>query len=226
VSYAASIGLNDIPENLILPYKNNLSDFYMISVREEEGKMLLKEKCDVDSTVVLDPTMLHNSSFYIKIEKEVCDINGNYLFCYFLNKNHQYRERVEKYAKNHGLQIIGVSDKVKDGEWMRRLSNLGADNFIWLINHAQVVMTDSYHGTIFSLLFHKQFWTFERFNEKDPICQNSRIRQLQQYFGLVGRIVAPMDKIDESVEIDYDNYESALKLLREQSQDFLHKALL
>lgn len=227
VSYAASIGLNDIPECLITQYKNHLSDFYMISVREEGGKKLLKEKCDIDSTVVLDPTLLHDSSFYKEIEKEVHDIrDNNYLFCYFLNKSHQYRERVEKYAKEHGLQIIGISDNVKDGEWMRILSNLGADNFIWLIHHANVVMTDSYHGTIFSLLFHKNFWTFERFEENDPICQNSRIRQLQRYFGLEGHIVKPQVEIDKSIEIDYGKFESTLKKLREYSMNFLHKALL
>lgn len=225
VSYAASIGLNVIPDNLVQKYKEHLKGFYAISVREEEGEKLLKEKCEIDSSVVLDPTLLHDAFFYRKIQRKVKGINGKYLLCYFLNENHQYENRVREYATKHNLQIIGVSARVQDGEWMQRLSNLGADHFIWLVNHAETVMTDSYHGTIFSLLFHKNFWTFLRFNENDPICQNSRIRQLKSYFGECVKIVGPNDAVDENVTTDYKIFEKSLKTLRQDSLDFLCKAL-
>ena len=225
VSYAASIGLNNIPEDLIPEYKKHLEDFYMVSVREEEGRLLLKDKCNIESTVVLDPTLLHDSAFYKRIERKVSCVKGNYLFCYFLNKNHQYKDRVVKYAQKYGLQIVGVSEKTDDDKWMTKLSDLGADHFVWLINHAQAVMTDSYHGTIFSLLFRKQFWTFARFSENDPICQNSRIRQLQYYFGKNIRVVRQYDGIDESVNINYHDIDHTLNSLRTESICFLKKAL-
>ncbi len=226
ISYAASIGLNDIPEHLIQKYKKLLQDFYSISIREEEGKNLLKTKCGIDSTVVLDPTLLLTAKTYAKIQRPVKGIKKKYLFCYFLNKEHQYKEIVQKYAFEHNLQIVGVSDKVEDGKWMIRLTGLGADHFLWLVNNAETIMTDSYHGSIFSLLFHKNLWIFQRFAENNPICQNSRIRQLQNYFNLQHRVISATSQLDEASSIDYNDFEFKLNLLRTSSLEFLKNALI
>lgn len=225
VSYAASIGLNDIPAELVPKYREHLEGFHAVSVRETEGKELLKKACGIDATVVLDPTLLHDAPFYQAIEQSVKGVSGKYLFCYFLNKEHAYRERVENFAKQHSLQIVGVSDRKDDASWMTRLTSLSAGHFVWLIHHAETVMTDSYHGSIFSLLFHKDFWTFVRFAEDSPICQNSRIRQLQDYFGQSVRVLGQHDDIDESRPISFDTFEQRLKELRSHSLDFLKNAL-
>ena len=225
ISYAASIGLNEIPDTYVPKYRELLSDFYAISVREKEAKTLLEERCKIDSTVVIDPTLLHDSNFYVKIQRRVPNIKGKYILCYFLNGNHKYRKRVEEYAHEHRLQIIGISSNKDDKVWMKTLDRLGADHFIWLINHAEAVMTDSYHGAIFSLLFHKNFWTFVRFEENNPICQNSRIRQLQTYFGLKGHVLDSKDSISEDQIIDYSFIDDTLAKLRFSSVDFLKNAL-
>ena len=226
ISYAASIGLSEIPEKLVSKYKEYLSDFYAIGIREQEGKMLLNTQCGIDSKVVLDPTFLLKESDYEKIERKVknCKKDG-YLLVYLLNENHQYKEHIIAYAKKHSLRIIGYSTKSGDKHWMQQLPNLGADQFIWLIHNSAAVMTDSYHGTIFSLLFHKNFYTFLRFAEGDPINQNSRIRQLQDYFGLQGHIIGPKDGIDETKPIEYEAFEAKLNDLRKNSIDFLKIAL-
>ena len=225
ISYAASIGLNDIPSPLVQEYRTLLSSFAAISVREDEGKKLLYDRCGINSTVVLDPTLLHDASFYSKLQCRVPGIKGRFMLCYFLNTDHQYQERVECYARQHNLQIVGVSDRDDDGNWMLRLTNLGAHHFLWLVNNAEVVMTDSYHGTIFSLLFHKTFYTFVRFAEDSPICQNSRIRQLQSYFNLEGHILGATD-IPMATTMDYINFERRLGVLRKESLDYLHRALV
>lgn len=226
VSYAASVGLNHIPDELADTYASNLSSFYAIAVREEEGRDLLKSRCDVDAQVVLDPTLMIEVQVYRNMERQLdVPIAGRYLFCYFLNKTHLYRERVEEYAKRHGLQIVGCSDKESDAEWMHRLENVGADQFLWLVDNAAAVFTDSYHGSIFSLLFHKDFWTLVRFAEDSPICQNSRIRQLQNYFGIGHRIISATSEMDESKAIDYELFERQLTELRLHSLTYLRKAL-
>lgn len=225
VSYAASVGLNSIPADLVPKYKTHLESFHVVSVRETEGKELLRKTCGIDATVVLDPTLLHDASFYQNIEQPVEGVSGKYLFCYFLNKEHTYRERVERYAREHGLQIVGVSDRKDDASWMNRLTNITAGHFIWLIHHAEMVLTDSYHSSIFSLFFHKDFRTFVRFAEDSPICQNSRIRQLQEYFGDSMRVLGLHDDIGESGPVSFDIFERRLKELRIQSLDFLKNAL-
>lgn len=226
ISYAASIGLNDIPDNLIDIYKTHLSDFYAISVREQEGSKLLKKRCGINSTVVLDPTLLVDSSIYKMMQKRVPGLHRPYLFCYFLNGNHNYKEKVEEYAKLHNLEIVGVSDRSSDSTWMKKMSNLGADHFLWLINNASAVMTDSYHGSIFSLLFHKKIWIFVRFSEDNPICQNSRIRQLVDNFNIGHRVLLSHSLPNESNLIDYDLFESKLSELRLSSLSYLKNALM
>lgn len=225
ISYAASIGLNDIPNELIGVYQQNLSSYKAVSVREDEGKELLKNKCEIEATVVLDPTLMVDANVYRKMKKPVKGVKGKYIYCYFLNKEHQYRESVEKYAREHNLQIVGTSDREADSEWMNKLTNLGADQFLWLIDNAETIFTDSYHGSIFSLLFHKNLWTFVRFDENNPICQNSRIRQLQNNFGIGHRVISSKAAIDDSKVIDFDYFENRLSKLRTDSYIFLKNAL-
>lgn len=226
VSYAASIGLNDIPEELRPVYRSLLSRFSRISVREEMGKKLLKEHCGLDAEVVLDPTLLLEASEYRKIQKPVSKFKERYVFCYFLNKDHHYHQRVEEYAKLHGYKVVGVSVCEQDGAWMELLPATGPQEFLWLVDHAEAVFTDSYHGTIFSLQFHKKFWTFERFAKDDPICQNSRIQQLNHLFGIGARILAPDDPVDDRAQLDYEEIDTKLYRSREKSVRFLQEALL
>ncbi len=225
ISYAASVGLNFIPDNLLKEYTDNLSSFHSVSVRENEGKSLLKNCCGIDAEVVLDPTLMINADVYRNMLKPVDNIKGKFVYCYFLNKEHKYRKTVEDYAHKHNLQIIGSSDKDSDSEWMNRLINIGADQFLWLINNAEAVFTDSYHGSIFSLLFHKNFWTFVRFDESSPICQNSRIRQLQSHFNIQHRIISNKECIDDPISIDFEDFEKHLVELRAKSTAYLKEAL-
>lgn len=225
ISYAASIGLNDIPIDLVNIYKNNLSSYYAVAVREEEGKKLLKKRCGIDATVVLDPTLMLSVDIYKKMQRYVKGIKGKFIYCYFLNKEHKYREKVEEYARKHNLQIVGSSDKKADSEWMNRLTNIGADQFLWLINNAETIFTDSYHGSIFSLLFHKNLWIFTRFAEESPICQNSRIRQLQNNFNLSQRIITENSNFDDINKIDYKYFENRLAELKSESLVYLQNTL-
>lgn len=226
ISYAASIGLNDIPEELVGKYKELISEFDAVSVREEKGRELLSEKCGISSKVVLDPTLLVDVTDYKKLEKPVKNINEPYVFCYFLNKDHKYRERVESYAKRYNLKICGFSVSGSDSQWMDTVKRISPCEFLWLISNADTVFTDSYHGTIFSLLYHKKFYVFERFNKDDPICQNSRIGQLDSWFG-IGNVTLSEDKMPtEPWQYDFGRFEESLKKERKMSIDFLTEALL
>ena len=225
VSYAASIGLDYIPERLVSQYKNYLGRFSAISVRERKGKELLRQVCNISSEVVLDPTLLIDSTVYDGMAKPVERIkSGEYVFCYFLKTDHSYRKKVVQFAQRHGFMIVGVSAVAADREWMQLFQNLGADEFLWLLENAVTVFTDSYHGTIFSLLFHKNFWVFPRFHSDDPICQNSRIEQLNDYFGIASHIVKEEEEI-AAAPFDYSGFEERLHELRTASLSFLKKSL-
>lgn len=224
VSYAASIGLPEIPLSLVEKYKENLSNFSHIGIREEEGQRVLKNQCGIDSEVVLDPTLILSVDRYKAMERKVSNMKEPFVFCYFLNTNNQYRQSVEAFTKQHGLKIVGCSAKNEDEEWMTIIKDISACEFLWLIHHSSCVFTDSYHGTIFSLLYHKNFRSFMRFAEDDPIVQNSRIRQLDQYFSIAPLIQNPKQDVSE-IDFDFEKFETSLSQLREKSLSYLKKAL-
>lgn len=93
VSYAASIGLNEIPEKYVGQYSSLLGDFTSLAVREEEGARLLKDRCGIVANIVLDPTLLVNVAEYRALQstKYLPFLPSKYIFCYFLNKNIRIR---------------------------------------------------------------------------------------------------------------------------------------
>ncbi len=225
VSYAASIGLERIPQDKVEQYTRLLCGFDAISVRETKGKNLLMQRCGVDSSVVLDPTLLLDQEEYRVMERCVSGIKQPYIFCYFLNKDHTYRRSVEKYAKENGYAIYGSTLRLDDQEWMHRMQYIGPGEFIWLIEHARAVFTDSYHGTIFSMLFHKPFCVFERFSNNDPICQNSRIEQLGIWFDMKSHLRSADEDICICSAMDSKRFEMDLHVAREASLAYLKGAL-
>lgn len=226
ISYAASIGLKYIPEKLIPEYRELLKEFHAVGIREEVGKNLLSEKCGIEATVVIDPTLLLNVSEYSELEREPRQkIPEKYIFCYFLNENNLYEKTVKRIAGNSNYEIIGISRTEDNYRWITRVEEIGPSEFLWLIHNAQIVITDSFHGTIFSLLYHKEFYVFERFLEDDPINQNERIFQLDSMFDIRNRILRP-DTVELTNDmIDFDKFEERLKREREASVGFLKEAL-
>ena len=227
VSYAASIGLNEIPKHLVPKYVELLSDFSSISVRESTGKSILSQIGIKNVEVVLDPTLLLNRNRYLKMAKTMNKFPRDYIFCYLLSSQKYYKDTILKYANEKKMTVFGVSDNQGDAEWMNILEGVGPREFLWLINNAAVVFTDSYHGTIFSLVFHKDFYTFERFSEDDPINQNSRIYQLDNLFGISKRFIKKSnnEELDNFSKIDYSLFDVIHDSERKKSFEYLKKAL-
>lgn len=225
ISYAASIGLPQIPDSLLTTYKTYLSQLDTISIREEAGQKLLEKNFNIRSEVVLDPTLLLDRKEYELIEVKLRNFHKKYIFCYFLNKNHEYRDAVERYAKESNLKIVGVSAREEDSEWLEILKEIGPREFLWLVHNSDAVFTDSYHGMIFSLIYNKTFFAFERFKDDDPINQNSRIYQLDKWFEVEKRFLTNGKTTKDCSELDYDKIEEKIKRERERSKSFLRRAL-
>ena len=227
VSYAASIGLNEIPKHLVPQYVELLSDFSTISVRESTGKNILSQIGINNVEVVLDPTLLLDQSQYLKMAKPMKKFPKDYIFCYLLSSQGYYKDTILKYANRNKLTVFGVSNNPKDNEWMNVLEGVGPSEFLWLVKNAAFIFTDSYHGTIFSLIFHKNFFTFERFSEDDPINQNSRIYQLDKLFGISTRFInkSNNEELENFSKIDYSMFDEIHETERNKSFTYLKKAL-
>ena len=225
ISYAASIGLEEIPHSMEPIYKQLLEDFSFISVREEQGKYILKNQCKIDSQLVLDPTLLRKKEEYITFEKSPYSaVDKHYAFCYFLNEHHAYKETVEAIAKERNISLYGISKNRDDESWITFLDKIGPREFVWLINNADYVFTDSYHGSIFSLLFHKKGLSFERFKNNDEINQNSRIDQLFRYFPVEKEISSNLSYYDFS-KVNFNIAEQNIASYKKKSIDYLCEAL-
>lgn len=219
VSYAASIGLNYIPRHLIDSYKNALETFELVTVREEKAVELLRDKCGITAQCVLDPTLLLNVEDYKLIESPVSDIRSPFVFCYFLNEKNVYKQELEHYLSNCEFEIVGYSKKTDDSHWIRKLKNIGPKEFLWLVHNAALVITDSYHGSVFSLLYHKKAYIFRRFEEDDPINQNSRIEQLSSY-GFIGK--SQIKGLYETfIDRTVEEFEKELGILRARSLAYI-----
>ena len=220
ISYAASIGSKEIPEDMIRLYKDSLKSFNSISVREEEGCKLLKSM-GLFSEVHIDPTMLLNATHYRSLEKKISSINKPFAFCYFLSSDREYKVQIQKYIQANKLEAIGISANVEDYKWMKEITQIGPPEWLWLVDNADVILTNSYHATIFSLIFHKPFFTFVRFSQNDPNCQNSRLEQLDKHFEIADYYVE--EDIPNISPYTFSKFEDKLVLLRRDAGEYLLK---
>lgn len=180
ISYAASFGVSFLPADKMERYKNWLEKFDYLSVREESGKKIIKELLGRESIVLLDPTMMIDSDDWIRIEKKP-DIRlpDKYIICYFLGSmNHDVLTYIKKMSSVMGMTIIDVLPKSKHNPFYY----LNPSHFIYLLNHAELVVTDSFHATVFSILFKKNFRVFDR--EDQMRSMGTRLDTLLEFFNL------------------------------------------
>lgn len=203
LSYAASFGLSQWEYNneQTQRIKQLLSEFKAISVREDEGVQLCKDNIGVVAEHVLDPTMLIHADDYQHITSKRL-VEENYVFVYWLGSEDEKRKALES-AKIEGKRIIDISLRGSD-------PLMSIENWLSYIKYADHVVTDSFHGCVFSILFQKQF----------TICANNS--------GGNGRLKSlfTMLEIDTNQSpVDYNAVSARLENLRNYSYDFINKAL-
>ena len=157
-----------------------------------------------------DPTFLLTKQQWEVLEHRPSffhDFSKKYIFCYFLGADKNHRRVVYDYAKDHDLLIFSIANfkGVCDADIYLtdvQLYNLSVNEFLYLINHAEMVCTDSMHATIFSIIFETNFITFERFKRDDHNSRNSRIYSLLSVMGLESRLFSGGDIPEKSINFD------------------------
>lgn len=223
ISYAASVGTERIDQAHQKEISAWLQDFAAISVREKETATQLSEFTQRNVNWVCDPTLLHNRAFWTDFCSGAHFPSEKYVLCYFLTEKswyYEYAKALAKYLHLKLLQIPATPEQLRKKECYK--DNAGPIEFVSLIQHAQYVLTDSYHGSIFSMLFEKDFLYLKRFQDTDPAGQNIRIFSLFEKVGLTDRIIE--DKKFEYADmqpIDYQYVTGILKDFRHESRQFL-----
>lgn len=227
VAYAPSLGKAFLPDWYKTKVKRLLKDFDAISVRESKGAELLSEVIGYKPEVVVDPTLLLNVSDWDKIACGEGARKCKYILAYLLTPNDTYIQVIMDFAKKQNLEvcILGTSEEYLNLD----MENIfcGPSKFLQLIKNAEFVFTDSFHGTIFSILFHKEFYTFKRFADQSSFNQNSRIDNLFAQLDICGRLVCArnLDVVGGSSSLDYRKIDARLDVLRAVSIAYLEKAL-
>lgn len=184
ISYAASFGNNYLDSNYFNPISTLLLNLDDISIREKSGIPILHE-LGYNGKVVLDPTLLLNVQEWRTIEIEYSRLVGHkYILCYFLHVNQEIIHTVEYIKKETGLDVVNIATNVRlprFGDTI--LWDVGPEEFVWLIDNAEIVLTSSFHGTVFSFLFQKKFVSF-RIN-----CKDSRLYDLLNDLAILDRLV-------------------------------------
>jgi len=158
ISYAASFGFEIFPECDLNVHKTNLAEMKFLSCREISGSEIIYELTGRNAKVLIDPCLLLETKQWTGFERKPKNIdNKKYALLYFLGNKSEYYDVIAAKCKDEDLEIIDVFD-IKD----RDRFYTTPDEFVWLIHNSQYVFTDSFHATLFSIMFYKKFLTFKR----------------------------------------------------------------
>lgn len=208
-SYAASIGKCELDESEKKMFTSALRRYDNISVREESAKKALQPLTNTNISVVLDPTLLLGKDEYERLERRPRNIkDGNQYILYYVLGGNEYDDTIYKYAAKHNLNIIKFSDKNN--------SRYGVEEFLFLVHHAKLVCTDSFHACVFSLIFERPFVAFRRTGGSNYMY--TRLRNFINTFKLVNREFNGREIEEENAEV---NYAGAKKILREEQEKSL-----
>ncbi|MCI9617529.1 MAG: polysaccharide pyruvyl transferase family protein [Eubacterium sp.] len=184
ISFGTSIGVKKIPLIYRKFYRNMLGKYSFIGVREESSKLELEKILKKDVSVVVDPTMLLDVEEWIEIINREATIDMKqekpYILCYFVG-NRSYWKYIQKMKKETGynvyvLPVVQSIDKFEDDyEYIIKTNPV---DFIKLIHDAEIVCTDSFHATLYSVRLRKELYVLKRFSDTDKKSQNGRIYEL------------------------------------------------
>ena len=222
IALAASIGARELDEKHRRLFSKALCDFKCISVREENASRIVRELTGREPAVVIDPTLMLDSSIWGHIANNRLVPRGPYVFAYCLSSDsveiQSFCETVRK--AYHAESVVWVSDNDNNSQ-----IPAGPTDFISLIANAEAVVTDSFHGSIFSVLFHKQFYIFKRNGMQDMF---SRIETLVKQLSLQNQVVDAENSTCGSLletPVDYVVTDDLLDGQRKLFNDFLSVCL-
>lgn len=232
ISLASSFGVKYIPKNQINRTREYLNRIPFISMRENQGAQIVKDLTDRHVPVIVDPVCMLSAEEWgaFASERKFCE--EKYLFAYLMGANDEYRKEVTSYAKKHNLKIVTlrhVNQYVKVDEnfgdyWFY---DVGPCDFLNLIKNAEVVCTDSYHGSVFSLIFHKELAIFSRYSDSKTFSKNSRIDSLVDNFDIQNRRFSKNNTFDIifAEPLCFEHIDQVLEKGRKQFDDYLDNAL-
>lgn len=234
ISYSTSFGNTKsfIPDSEMFKAKSLLKRFDHVAVREYEAVDILKNKFDIEATHVLDPVFLPDMSSWNKLANRAeTKTQGKFMFVYMLDPDERKAKALIDFANKKKLKIVSITDKQFNPEYKNEvLKNCGVlkgasiNDFVYHIMNAEFVVTDSYHGFCFSLLFKRQFATLV-----NRTRGGSRFDTLSALLGVKERMIEDISELSMNPKImenfDYTDCSKILERETERCQKWLQNAI-
>lgn len=220
IAYAASFGKTGIADKDKSTISTLLNKYDYISVRENSALDLLSQVGIENASQVLDPTLLLNSSEWDNLISN--EVNGGYVLLYQLHSNKQMDMYAKAFAEKSGKKLIRLTPllhRIFKGGKAVYLPDIS--QFLSYIKNADYIITDSFHGTAFSINYHKQFIDIL------PTTTKTRNQSILELTGLTDRILDNYNSFDYFIEnkIDYNIVDEILETERKNSYDILKQMI-
>lgn len=231
IAYSTSIGVKEVPWFQVEKNKRFMNRFDHIALREQSACDLVYKLTGRKVPVVLDPTLLFTGDQWLEIQQQEPLTNGKYIFCYLLGDNPLQREFIKTVKEKTGYKIVALQqldDYIPSDEgFADEAPYVGPREFLNYIRNAEFVFTDSFHCSVFSILYKKNFFTFSRFAEGAKQSTNTRIDNLLHITGLEDRRMTKDKTVDGVINYNgsFDGVDARLNAYRKSSMEYLHNAL-
>lgn len=212
-AYAASFGTPELPESCAEYFAKELSQFRHISVREKSGVDLVRKLTGAEAHVNIDPSMLVKASDWEKMMAEP-KTDKPYLLLITVQNDMNLLRTATQMAQERGLELKVISASFFPPLGFQPWSDVSVTDWLRLVHDAEAVISSSFHGLVFSILFHKEFYS-------NPLVsgladRNSRVTELMETLGISER---PAGVAAEPV--DWEHVENRLSSLRDEAEEYL-----
>lgn len=221
-SYASSVGELEFPQKYYRAYKRYLRSMVAVGVREQSVADKLTKILGIKVNKVVDPTLLLTREEWMRFSKNsIVKRKTGFILCYFVMKDERYWKYMDVVSKQTQKSIIVLPmHYIDEQQPYEIITNGTAYEFVWLIEHADFVCTDSFHACAISTIFNKDFYLLKRIRKSE----DEKYNDFLVHYHLTDRVVVDENRFDEHKT----NYKYANELLikdRELSYDFLDMAL-
>ena len=224
VSYSTSIGQECLPKTVMDDYVKWLKDYDFISLREQSSINLLQPLCDKKIYRTVDPTILIPTEEWKRLS--IKPEENNYVFCYTLHYSPDLLNYARQFAYENNKQLIYWIHDYRDeklmGENVKGRIDISPEEWLGYIEYADFVISDSFHGSVFSILFQRQFITYIPSNN----TRGNRIVDLLGIYGLQDRLILDLSRPYIDKKIDYVKISQIVERERNQSIAFLNSIIL
>lgn len=217
VAYAASFGDYDIPSCHLPELATKLGNFNSIALRESDKLSLVQSITTIPVHKVVDPTLLLTAEDYDRILEEP-KLDKPYLLLYSRRGDNVMQEFAERVAAANGWNVVEISLNAWNANRHIMRYDAGVEEFLGLVKHAQMVVTNSFHGMIFAVQFRRPFYIFSR-----KLC-NTKISEMLDLFGITDRLLTT-GKEPEAIPIDYESVHARIDDARRNSLHILRTEL-